>query len=88
MDDDNAENKVTVSGSSLSCACLKEPDDCSKCIQSAAYCAFCTSGESGSNGCIESSFDNEDACKGYIDMSSDCPSGLVKDHPFLRAVAK
>jgi len=89
MSDDAAEGKVTVSGGDSACACLQEPDDCKKCVSAYAYCAYCTTSEAGSNGCIESSFDNEDACKGYVDMSMDCPSGLIDDgHPFLRAAKK
>ena len=75
-----------MSGGSLACKCLQGPDNCKKCLDVASYCAFCSTGESGGNGCIESSFDNEDACKGYIDFSSDCPDPDLR--PLLRAVKK
>ena len=82
-----------MSGGSLACKCLKVPKTphdqsswCKTCLQAGSYCAFCYYPHATS-GCIESSFDNEDACKGYIDFPTDCPSDLVADeHPFLRAV--
>ena len=100
MDSSDASGDVTVTLSSA-CACLKVPNqhptlgaDCKGCIDSngATSCAFCTTGEAGlAHGCIQRSFDNEDACKGYIDWAADCPASnlLKKDrHPFLRAVSK